>query len=172
MNKREKEALVADLHGRLENAEGTFLVHYRGLNVEAMNALRNELRRVDTEFRVVKNRLLRLASRGTGAGSLQERMEGPSAIAIAYEDVIGPAKVLVDFAKKNDKLAIQEGQVSGKPVSLEGIKRLAELPGRDLLLAQTLSAMQAVPASLVRVLGGVLGTFMNVMKAIEQKKTE
>lgn len=170
MKKTEKEKFVAELHSRLQNTAGTFLVDYQGLNVDAMNRLRNELRKAGAEFQVVKNRLLKLASRETPSEVIQPDMTGPSGITLTSDDVVAPAKVLVDFAKEFSHLKIKSGQISGKVSGPDGIKRLAELPGRDVLLAQTLSAMQAVPASFVRVLNGVTVKFINVLRAIEQQK--
>ena len=172
MKREDKERFIADLHDRLEKAQGTFLVDYQGLDVEAISRLRNELRKVETEFKVVKNRLLKLASQETDTHLLKEHMEGPSAIALTFEDVVSPAKVLVGFAKESKHLQLKNCQISGKVVDPEGIKRLAELPGKDVLLAQTLSAMLAVPASLVRVLNGTVVKLLNVLKAIEQEKGE
>ena len=74
------------------------------------------------------------------------------------------------FTKEFSHLKVKAGQISGRPAGPDGIKRLAELPGREVLLAQTLSAMQAVPASFVRVLNGVTVKFINVLRAIEQQK--
>lgn len=170
MKREEKERFVAVLRSRLEKAQGTFLVNYQGLDVETISRLRRELRKVEAEFKVVKNRLLKLASQETDTELLKEHMEGPSAIALTYEDVVGPAKILVDFARDFKQLQLKNCQISGKVVDPEGIKRLAELPGKDVLLAQTLSAMQAVPASLVRVLNGIVAKLLYVLGAIEQKK--
>jgi len=170
MDKQEKEKFVVGLHSRLEKAKGTFLVDYQGLNVEAINRLRRELKKVECEFHVVKNRLLKLASEETETVLIRDHMQGPSAITVTYEDVVGPAKVLVDFAKDSKHLIIKIGQISGKVVDTDAIKRLAELPGKDVLLAQVLSAMEAVPASFVRVLNGLIVKLMNVIKAIEQQK--
>jgi large subunit ribosomal protein L10 len=172
MNRREKEQFVADLHGQLEKAQGTFLVSYKGLNVEAMNRLRRELKKVECEFHVVKNRLLKLASEETETGLIRDHMKGPSAITVTYEDGVGPAKVLVDFAKNSEQLKIKIGQISGKVVDADAIKRLAELPGKDVLLAYVLAAMEAVPASFLRVMNGLIVKLLNVLKAIEQKSEE
>jgi large subunit ribosomal protein L10 len=172
MDRSEKEKFVADLHGRLEKAQGTFLVEYKGLNVESMNRLRKELKDVGSEFQVLKNRLLKLASEETDTALIKDQMKGPSALALTYEDMVAPAKVLVGFAKDFEKLKIKSGQISGKVIDMAAIKRLAELPGKDVLLAQTLSAMQAVPASFVRVLNGILAELLNVLTAIEQQKAE
>lgn len=171
MDRQEKEKFVTDLKSWLTDARGTFLVDYRGLNVEAMSRLRRELNKVDTEFKVVKNRLLKRASTDTATALLVEHMEGPSAIALTSgDDVVAPAKVLVDFSKKDEKLNIKAAQISGKAIDVEGVRHLAELPGRDALLSQAFSAMQGVPASLVRVLSGVTRGLLNVLKAIEAEK--
>ena len=170
MKREDKVQLVNDLHSKLEKANGNFLVDYQGLNVEAVNELRKGLRKTNTDFQVVKNRLLKLASKDTDTSLIVDFMRGPSAIAITYDDVVSPAKVLVDFAKENEKLDIKCGQISGNVLNSEDIKHLASLPGREQLLAQVLSAMQAVPGSFVRVLNAVIVNFLNVLKAIEEQK--
>jgi len=172
MNRQEKKELVDNLHERLEKAQGSYLVDYQGLEVESMNRLRRDLRQANAEFEVVKNRLLKLASKDTDTELILDLMQGPTAIALTYEDVVAPAKALVDFAKEFKKFEIKGAQISGKQVDVPGVKKLAALPGRDVLLAQTLSVMQAVPTSFVRLLNGVMGQFMNVLKAIEEKKSE
>ena len=170
MNREEKKQFVTNLHSRLEKAQGTFLVHYKGLKVEDINRLRNELRDAGAEFQVVKNRLLKLACEGTETELIKDDMQGPSAITLTYEDMIAPAKALVDFARDSQHLEVKKGQVSGKVIDPDGIQQLASLPGREVLLAQTLAAMQAVPGGFVRVLGGMISQLLNVLKAIEQEK--
>ncbi len=172
MDRKQKEAFVGELRSRLKAAQGTFLVEYQGLNVEAINALRRQLRDHGVEFQVVKNRLLKLASQDTDSALLEEFMRGPTAVAVAYDDVVAPAKTLVEFAKEHKHLQIKSGQISGKVIAAEAIKRLAELPGREVLLAQVLAAMQAVPASFVRVLNGAIAQLLYALKAIEQQKSE
>jgi len=170
MNRKDKQKLVADFRSRFEKARGTFLIDYKGLNVEAMSRLRTELKKVDTEFQVAKNRLLKLACQETDTALLQDQMRGPSAVVLTYDDVVGPAKVLAESAKDYKQLRIKCGQISGKVINAEAIKRLAELPSRDVLLAQALSAMQGVPASLVRVLNGLIAKLLFALKAIEKQK--
>ena len=170
MDKQTKERLVGDFRVRLKKSVGIFLVDYKGLNVEAMSKLRRELAKVGTELHVVKNRLLKRSSEDLDTMLLRDFMEGPTAIALTYEDQIGPAKVLVDFAEKYDQLKIKSGLMSGKLVSVEATKRLAKLPGKDELLAQTLRAIQSAPASLVRVLNAPVMGLLNVLGAIEQQK--
>jgi large subunit ribosomal protein L10 len=172
LKREEKEALVADMAERLKKAEATFLVDYQGLTVEVMNALRKDLRKSKAEFHVVKNRLLKLACKESGTSAIKDHFVGPCALAISYDDVVAPAKVLVEQAKKFERLKLRIGQIGGKVIDHEGIKRLAELPGREVLLAQALSAMQAVPGSFVRVLHAVISNFLSVLKAVESKKGE
>jgi len=172
MDRSEKIRFVEDMKGRLEKARATFLVDFKGLDVEAMNRLRGELRKTGAEFQVVKNRLLKLASDSTDTALLQPYMQGPSALALSYEDAVAPAKALVGFSKDFEQLKIKAGQISGKVLDLDAIKRLAELPSREVLLAQALSVMQAVPTAFVRVLNGVLLQLLYVLKAIEQKKED
>jgi large subunit ribosomal protein L10 len=170
LEKKGKEAFVLDMSERLKKAQATFVVDYQGLNVESINMLRKELKKNGVDFQVVKNRLLKIASRETGTEVINDHLVGPCAIAITYEDVVSPAKILMEQAKKLEKLKIKVGQIGGKAMDFEGIKKLAELPGREILLAKALSAMQAVPSSLVRVLNGVILNLLNVMKAIENQK--
>ncbi len=170
MERAKKEAFVADVRERLERAKATFLVDYKGLDVESMSRLRKELRDAGSEFQVVKNRLLVLASRDTDTAVMKDRFVGPCALAITYDDVVAPAKVLAETEKANPKLEIRFGQMGGKLLDADAVKRLAKLPGREELLAQVLAAMQAVPGSFVRVLNGVAVQFLNVLKALEDKK--
>ena len=107
MDRKEKEIFVADMNDRLQRAKATFLVDYQGLHVEAMNKLRKELKGIGTDFQVVKNRLMKLACQDTETESLKEHFEGPCGLAITYEDIVAPAKVLVDFSKDNKKLDIK-----------------------------------------------------------------
>ena len=170
MNKNDKERFITDMNDRLKKARATYLVDYKGIDVETINRLRGELRKVGAEFKVVKNRLLKLASVDTETESIKDQFIGPCALAISYDDIVAPAKALVDFSKDVKGLELKGGQISGKPMDFNGLKKLASLPGREQLLSQVLSAMNAVPTSLVRVLNGVMVNMLNVLKAIETSK--
>ena len=170
MDKKGKELFISEMNSRLKKAHATFLVDYKGLDVESINRVRGELRKIGAEFKVIKNRLLKLASRNTDTESIQEQFVGPCALAITYDDIVGPAKVLVDLSKDIEELDLKAGQISGKPIDLDSLKKLAVLPSRDQLLAQILSAMNAVPTSLVRVLNGIMLKMVIVLKAIETSK--
>ncbi len=171
MEKKKKEVFISDMNSRLKKAQATFLVEYQGIDAGSMNRVRGELRKIGAEFKVIKNRLLKLASLDTGTESIREQFVGPCAIAITYDDIVGPAKVLLELSKDIKNLKLKAGQISGKPMDLDSLKKLASLPGREQLLAQLLSVMNAVPTSLVRVLNGVMLKMMYVLQAIENKKT-
>jgi len=120
----------------------------------------------------VKNTLLVRAAEDTGVAVISDHFKGPSAVVMSDDDPVAPAKVLTDFAKANAKLEIKVGVLNGKAVDPAGIKSLASLPAREVLLAQVLGAMNAVPGSLVRVLAAVPGQLVNVLTAIKDQKEE
>jgi large subunit ribosomal protein L10 len=93
-------------------------------------------------------------------------------LTISYEDAVAPAKVLVEQGKASKHLTVKVGQISGNLIESDGIKRLADLPSREVLLAQALSAMQAVPGSLARLLNNMVVGLLTVLKAIESEKGE
>jgi large subunit ribosomal protein L10 len=167
-----KKQFVDDLKERLEKCKVVILTDYKGLDVEAMTELRSKLREAEIEYQVIKNTMLRLASEGTDVEVIKESFKGPSAVALSYEDPVAPAKILTDFAKDNEKLEIKIGVMGGKVLELDGIKALSSLPSREELLATVLSAMNAVPTSLVTALSDVPRRMVNVLQAIKDQKEE
>jgi large subunit ribosomal protein L10 len=167
-----KEKVTAVLHEKMQNAKLIVLANYSGLNVGEITTLRNALRKSDTELRVIKNTLLEIASRGTDAAALESYLRGPLAIALNNGDVVEPAKILVEFAKKNTQLEIIAGTLEGKVLTEEQIKALAELPSRDVLLAKLLSVMVGVQTSLVTVLSAVPRGFVQVLDGYRAKKED
>ncbi|MBN1382203.1 MAG: 50S ribosomal protein L10 [Deltaproteobacteria bacterium] len=170
MNRRTKEQVVAELHEKLKETKWAVLTDYRGMNVEKMTALRDALRKSNTELRVVKNTLLRIASQDTDLNVLEEYFKGPIAVALNAEDPVDPSKVLVDFAKKNAELEIHCGMLNGKLLSKDQIGALAELPSREVLIGQLLSVLVGAQTGLVNVLSGVPRSFVQVLNAYRQSK--
>lgn len=170
MNRDNKEQVVAELAEKLASAKATFLADYRGLNVEQLNKLRSELRAAGVEYRVVKNTLLRLAAQGTGAAALDPFLEGPTAIAIAGQDPVAPAKILSEFAKTNAKFELKGGALEGKTLSVEDVKALAELPSREQLLAMMLGSLNAPATNFVGVLAAIPRSLVQVLAAIQDQK--
>ncbi len=170
MNLESKKQFVKELKERLDKSAVVILTDYKGLDVEAVTELRAKLREADVEYQVIKNTMLRLASEGTDIEPIKEHFVGPSAIALSYEDPVAPAKVLTEFAKANDKLEIKVGAMDGRVLDLSAIKALSDLPSREQLLATVLSAMNAVPTSLVTALSDVPRRMVNVLNAIKDQK--
>jgi large subunit ribosomal protein L10 len=138
-----KQLQAEGISAKLKESSTTVVVDYRGLNVKQVTELRKQLRQAGVEFEVLKNSVVRRATAAAELTELDEYLTGPTAIAFSKEDLIAPAKILSDFAKKNDKLELKGGVVEGKVVGFEQIKALADLPSRDGLLSMLLSVLQA-----------------------------
>ena len=170
MDRKTKEQVVEELHEKLKHFNLAVLTNCSGLNVEKITTLRNALRKTDTEFRVVKNTLLRIASKETDLSGMQEHFKGPLAIALNYSDVVDTAKVLIDFAKKNADLEIRAGMLNGKVITGEQLNHLATLPSREVLLGKLLSVFVGVQTGFVSVLSAVPRSMVQVVEAYRLKK--
>jgi large subunit ribosomal protein L10 len=138
----EKQQLVSEVSAKLKESSCTVVADYRGLSVAQVTQLRRNLREAGIEFQVLKNTVVRRATADAQLTDLDEILTGPTAIAFG-KDVVAPAKILSDFAKKNDKLQIKGGVVEGRVVDTAQIKALADLPSREGLLSMLLSVLQA-----------------------------
>ncbi|WP_284642738.1 50S ribosomal protein L10 [Paenibacillus silviterrae] len=139
----QKSQQVAEVVEKLKDSSCTIVTDYRGLNVAQVTELRKQLREAGVEFQVLKNTLVRRATAGAELSELDEYLSGPTAIAFSKDDIVTPAKILTDFAKKNDKLEVKAGVVEGRVVDYSQIKALADLPSREGLLSMLLSVLQA-----------------------------
>jgi len=140
---QEKQLAVDEISAKLRESSATVVADYRGLNVAQVTELRKQLREAGIEFQVLKNSLVRRATANTELTELDQVLTGPTAIAFSKDDAVAPAKILNDFAKKNDKLEIKGGVVEGRVVDTAQIKALADLPSREGLLSMLLSVLQA-----------------------------
>lgn len=138
-----KQQEVQVIAEKLRGSVTTVVADYRGLNVTQVTELRKQLREAGIEFQVLKNTMVRRATAQAELSELDQVLSGPTAIAFSPEDAVAPAKILNDFAKKNDALEIKGGVVEGRVVDVAQIKALAELPSREGLLSMLLSVLQA-----------------------------
>ncbi|CAM4076790.1 50S ribosomal protein L10 [Mesobacillus thioparans] len=138
-----KKQIVDEIAGKLKESKSTIVVDYRGLTVAEVTELRKELREAGVEFKVYKNSMTRRAAEAVELADLNTSLTGPNAIAFSTEDVVAPAKILNEFAKKHEALEIKAGVVEGNIVTVEEIKALADLPSREGLLSMLLSVLQA-----------------------------
>ena len=152
----EKQAIVAELTGRIQKATAGVIVDYKGITVEEDTALRSECRTNNIDYSVVKNTLLRFAFNNTGLNELDELLNGTTSLALCDEDAVAPARVMSSYAKKLEgKFTIKGGFMEGKAVSLETIQALAAIPALPLLQAQVLGTMLAPITSLAVVINQI-----------------
>ena len=149
----EKQAIVADLTNKLQNAAAGVLVDYKGITVAEDTALRAELRKNNVEYAVVKNSLLRFAVDNCGMNELDSLLNGTTSLAICQDDPVAPARVVNDFAKKIEgRFEIKGGFMDGKVMPLNEVMALAEIPPLPVLQAQVLGTMLAPISGLACVL--------------------
>ena len=160
LNRNEKAAVVTDVSAQAARSQTLALAEYRGLTVENLNKLRVDARSKGVYLHVLKNTLARRAVAGTPFEVAQGAMVGPLIYGFS-EDAVAAAKVIADFAKGNDKLVIKGGAYAGKALNADGVKALAAIPSREVLISQVagllkspIQRMAAVLAALVEQRGG------------------
>ncbi len=170
IDRKKKEAIVAEFQDKFSKAEATFLADYSGIHAEGITELRNSLRDVSVEFKILRNTLARLAVKGTKAETLSEHFKGTTAVAFTYTDPASAAKVLTAYAKADPNLKIRIGTLQDKVIDLNKIKQLSALPSREELVGKLLGVLNNVPRSLVGVLSGVPRKLVYALNAIGQSK--
>jgi large subunit ribosomal protein L10 len=150
----QKAAEIDLLTDRFERAQMTILADYRGLSVSQLQDLRARLRPADSEFRVAKNTLVRIAAERAGVEGLETYLEGPTAVMFAFGDVVAPAKALSDFARTSRILQVKAGLMNGQVVSAEDVEAIATLPPREELVGKLVGMLASPMARVVGVLSG------------------
>ena len=154
LNRNEKAAVITDVAAQVARSQTLALAEYRGLTVEHLNNLRKQARDKGVYLHVLKNSLARRAVAGTPFEVAAESMVGPLIYGFS-EDAVAAAKVMSDFAKSNDKLVVKGGAYAGKVLSADGVKALASIPSKEVLLAQLLGLMQSPVSRIARVLAAI-----------------
>jgi large subunit ribosomal protein L10 len=170
LNRNEKASKVSELNETFSKAKFAVVADYRGLKVTELEKLRKELRAQNAQIQVAKNTLLRLAVQGTDYEGLTEYFTGTTAVALAFEEPVGSAKALADFAKEFQHLEIRSAQLDGSVLSAADVIALSKLPSKDELRAKLLGTMAAVPTGFVRVLNGVPQKLVYALQAISDQK--
>ncbi len=145
---------MTEVQSLAANAQTLVLAEYRGIEVGDMTNLRAKAREQGVALRVLKNTLARRAVTGTSFEAIADQMVGPLIYGFS-EDAVAAAKVVADFAKGNDKLVLKAGVYNGKALDVDGVKELASIPSKEVLLAQLLGLMQSPISGLARVLAAV-----------------
>ena len=154
LNLSEKEAVISEVTSLAAKAQTLVIAEYRGITVADMTKLRAEARSKGVSLSVLKNTLARRAVAGSGFDVLADQMTGPLIYGFS-EDAVAAAKVVADFAKTNDKLVIRAGAFGGKALDVDGIKQLANIPSREVLLAQVCGLLMSPMSRAAIVLGAL-----------------
>ncbi len=154
LNRNEKAAVVTDVAAQVARSQTLALAEYRGLTVEHLNKLRVDARAKGVYLHVLKNTLARRAVAGTPFECAAQAMSGPLIYGFS-EDAVAAAKVIADFAKGNDKLVVKAGAYAGKALDADGVKALAAIPSKEVLLSQLLGLLQSPVSRMARVLAAL-----------------
>lgn len=168
---QQKKDIVSNLADKMSRAVSGVFVDYLGLSVEEDTQLRNELRAANVEYRVVKNTLTKFAADQIGFEGLDECLNGPTSLALSFDDVVAPAKILSKFAESHEGFAIKAGFIEGKVVEKEAIDQLAKLPSKEVLVAKALGGLNAPIAGFANVLNANLRGLAIVLNAIAEQKS-
>jgi large subunit ribosomal protein L10 len=169
-SKIKKTETMDEIRELLKTSKNIVLSEYRGLNVEQVTDLRSKLRKAGVKFKVLKNTLTKKLFAEAGIENMEEHLQGPVAISFLSDDVAASSKAIMDFAKKNELLVVKAGYVDGKFVEASGIKTIAALPSREVLLSMVLSTMNAPVKDLLSVLQGTTRKLVYALNAIKEQK--
>lgn len=165
-----KAANVEEIKDKINRAQSVVLVDYRGLDVAQLTELRSKYREAGVDYKVYKNTMMRFAFKDAGLEGFNEYLKGPSAIAFGFDDPVQVAKITSEFAKENEKLEIKAGIVDGKIIDVDGIKHLANLPSREVLIAQVLGGINSPIQGFANVLQGTIRSLAIVLNAIAEEQ--
>jgi large subunit ribosomal protein L10 len=157
MNREEKSATIQEIAAQIEGAEAIFAVDYRGISVPQAAELRGKLREADSSFRIVKNRLTKLAATQVGEERLAELLTGPTALTFVRGDTAAAAKAITSFNKTHDVLTYKGGYMGETALDEAGFKAIAQLPSREVLIGQFAGVVASPLTGLVRGLGALIG---------------
>ncbi|NLO34895.1 MAG: 50S ribosomal protein L10 [Clostridiaceae bacterium] len=150
-----KQGIVDELAQEFSQAQSIVLAEYRGLTVAQDTEMRTALRKEEVTYKVIKNTLSSRALAQAGFNGLDDYLTGPTAIAYSKKDMISPAKVLKEFSTKYNKLVLKGGFLEGQVLDLDGLNRLASIPGRDVLYGQLVFGLMSPITSLAFVLNAI-----------------
>ena len=173
MDRKAKEALRVNFEGRFEKAHAAIIAEYRGLTVADLTELRRQLRKVQGEFKIIKNRVAKKAVLGKvqSYAPLAENLKGPIGVAYLYGDAAAGAKALIDFQKTKELFKITAGVMESKSISAAQVKAIADLPSKEVLLGQLVGLLVSPHRGLLGVINAVPRSLVQVINAIKEKKS-
>ena len=172
MKRLAKEQFVTDLREHLSASSVLYLADFSGLDVKSMTALRSSLRETGAQFVVVKNRLAKLALAELDIPSIDDHLVGPTGFILTDGDAAAPAQVVKNFAKENnDRPVFKVGVLDAALLSADDIKKIADLPPREQLLAELAGAFEAPMAALAGALGALMQEMAGLLDALKEQKS-
>jgi large subunit ribosomal protein L10 len=169
VQKSEKEEVIKELTEKFQRAQTAIVAEFSKLDVETVTKLRRKFRESKVEYKVIKNTLARRAAKGTSVEVISDDFTGPVALAISYDDVVAPAKILTEFIKDLETIKIRSAVVQGRKIDVEGVKALAKMPGLPELRGQLLGMLTQPAAQLVRMLNAPGSQLARVLQAHSEK---
>lgn len=170
MKREKKEKIVAELKEKFESAKAIIFTDYRGLTVAELSELRRLLKDDRCEYKVVKNTLAEIASRGTVVSAAKESFKGPVGLAISYDDPVVIARKVLEYSKKNDKLKVTACIAEGVLYAPNDVKTLAELPPKRVLISMIAGALRAPLSKLATLFSATICRFVYALEALKQQR--
>lgn len=173
LSKASKQDLVREINDRFKGGPTVMVIEYKGLSVKEMQGLRRQLKKAKAELKVVKNSLLRIASKETGIEEINNLFEGPTAVAICDDDPAPVAKVFVDSMKSHAAIRFKGGIVDGKVIGSEEVTRLSRLPSKEVLLSQFVGMLSNPITNFLGVLTEIQRSLLYLLNSLKElKETE
>ena len=152
---KEKQLIIDEIKDKFERSTSAVVIDYIGITVSEADAMRKKLREADVDYTIYKNTLAKRAIEGTDYEKLSEVLTGPSAFAFSYDDATAPARVLNDAIKEYKKMEFKAGIIENEFYDAEGLKTIASIPGRDVLIAKFMGSIQSPVSKFVRTLQAI-----------------
>jgi large subunit ribosomal protein L10 len=168
----QKVLIVSELREIVQNSKGAILTDYRGLTVAEVSKLRRKLREFGAEYHIVKNTLYKRALGGEISPELENLLKGPTAIVFAKDDIVAPAKAILDFVKetKKQEVKVKGGYIDGKVISVDQVTAISKLPSREQIIGTLIGTLNAPASELVGTLNGIVSEFVRTVQAIADDK--
>ncbi|HCW32134.1 MAG: 50S ribosomal protein L10, large subunit ribosomal protein L10 [Candidatus Peregrinibacteria bacterium GW2011_GWE2_39_6] len=172
ITKAQKTDMLTELNDQFDRAKGIVFARYSGLSVMDAQDLRRSLKKANVDYKVAKKTLLKLAAKRKGIDLTDEIIAGPIGVAFGFDDEIVAAQRIADFAKKFENFELMGGIVEGKIIDAATVKTLASIPSREVLLAKFMGSTLSPLNGFVSLLNNVVGSFVRVVNAYQEKKNE
>ena len=167
-----KKQTVEGIKEKIQKSKSVIFVNYMGLTVEEDTNLRNELRKGGVEYKVLKNTLVKKAFNDLGITDCDAYLEGPTAVAFGYEDEVTAAKIITENVTKLKKISVKAGYVDGAAINENGVKALASLPSKEVLLAKMLGSLQSPITGLAGSLSGIIRKLVYALSGVKDKMAQ